>query len=292
MRILVIDDDENVRNVIAEYLNADGHDVDAADGPAAGLRKIKAGHYDVIITDRAMPEMSGDQLALRAKRMAPHVPILMVTGFGEFMNINGERPEGVEEVIPKPVTMDALREAIARVSALNASRISTGSTMTEVTNPADGAATPTECEPADEPRVGPVRRKGGPKILVADDNPAVLETVQTYLESRGFEVGTALDGNRALEMAETGAFDVLILDVHMPVYTGVEVLKMIRKRLLRHPIKVIALTADSHWALRDEMLSNGVDCYLIKPLVMSQLEKEIRKLLEASAAPVAVSGRT
>jgi PAS domain S-box-containing protein len=116
MRILVIDDEEDVRHVMAEYLSADGHQVDLADGPAAGLRKINEVRYNLIITDRAMPEMSGDQLALEAKRMAPLVPILMLTGFGDFMNAADERPEGVDVVVSKPITIDALRDAIARAT--------------------------------------------------------------------------------------------------------------------------------------------------------------------------------
>jgi PAS domain S-box-containing protein len=115
MHILVIDDDEAVRYLIGEYLRVDGHDVDLASGPIAGLSKITATQYDLIITDRAMPEMSGDRFALEAKRVAPRVPILMLSGFGEFMNAAGERPEGVDLVLTKPVTMDALRDAIALV---------------------------------------------------------------------------------------------------------------------------------------------------------------------------------
>ena len=117
MNILVIDDEEMVRNVIAEYLRADGHRVDIADGPTVGLHKINDGEYDLIITDRAMPDMSGDQLALKAKRIAPHVPILMLTGFGDFMIARGEHPVGVDAVISKPITIDGLREAIAEVIA-------------------------------------------------------------------------------------------------------------------------------------------------------------------------------
>ena len=113
MRILVIDDEEVVRTVIAEYLVFDGHKVDLADGPGVGLSKLKAGQYDLIITDRSMPEMSGDQLALMAKRVASHVPILMLTGFGDFMNSAEERPEGVDVVVSKPVTIASLRDAIA-----------------------------------------------------------------------------------------------------------------------------------------------------------------------------------
>lgn len=117
MDILVIDDEEMVRNVIAEYLRADGHDVDVADGPTIGLHKINDGEYDLIITDRAMPDMSGDQLALKAKRIAPHVPVLMLTGFGDFMIARGEHPVGVDAVISKPITIDGLRDAIADVTA-------------------------------------------------------------------------------------------------------------------------------------------------------------------------------
>jgi Signal transduction histidine kinase regulating C4-dicarboxylate transport system len=117
MHILVIDDEVMVSNVIAEYLRADGHRVDVADGPTIGLHKINDGQYDLIITDRAMPEMSGDQLAIRAKRIAPHVPILMLTGFGDFMIARGERPVGVDAVIGKPVSIDGLRDAIADVTS-------------------------------------------------------------------------------------------------------------------------------------------------------------------------------
>jgi DNA-binding NtrC family response regulator len=84
-----------------------------ADGPAAALRKINEVRYNLIITDRAMPEMSGDQLALEVKRMAPRLPILMLTGFGDFMNEADECPEGVDLVVSKPITIDALRDAIA-----------------------------------------------------------------------------------------------------------------------------------------------------------------------------------
>ena len=117
MDILLVDDEEMVRDVIAAYLRADGHRVDLADGPTIGLHKINDGQYDLIITDRAMPEMSGDQLAVRAKRIAPHVPILMLTGFGDFMIALGEHPAGVDAVVAKPITIDGLRDAIAEVTS-------------------------------------------------------------------------------------------------------------------------------------------------------------------------------
>jgi CheY-like chemotaxis protein len=123
------------------------------------------------------------------------------------------------------------------------------------------------------------------RILVAEDDPASLELLRAYLESHGYMVGAAPDGNRALEMAASGEFDLLILDVHIPLYEGQEVLHMLRKRLLVHPLKIIALTADTRWALRDEMLADGVDGYLLKPVSLSELGKELTRLLPAKRKP-------
>jgi len=129
------------------------------------------------------------------------------------------------------------------------------------------------------------RQAKRPRILVADDDPALLEALQEYLESEGYEVGTALDGNRALDMGGNGKFDLMILDVHMPVYGGAEVLQMLRKRLLVHPIKVIALTADARWAVREQMQRDGVDAFLVKPVSLAQLGREVARLLATELSP-------
>ena len=115
LHVLVIDDHEMVRDLIDEYLRIDGHAVDLADGPLAGLALLSAGRYDLIITDRSMPEMSGEEVAREARRLNPGVPILMLTGFGEFMNAAGERPEGIDAVVSKPVSIEGLRDAVELV---------------------------------------------------------------------------------------------------------------------------------------------------------------------------------
>ena len=117
------------------------------------------------------------------------------------------------------------------------------------------------------------------RILISEDDPSSLELVQVYLESKGYEVSSASDGNRALELGESGEFDLLILDVHMPLYEGVEVLQMLRKRFIHHPIKVIALTADAGSGLRDDLFREGIDGYLTKPVSLVELGEEITRLL-------------
>jgi CheY-like chemotaxis protein len=114
LHVLVVDDEPYVREVISGYLESDGHTVETAADGGEGLLKFLAGWYDLIITDRSMPEMSGDQLAASIKKHAPKKPvIIMLTGFGEMMNAVEELPQGVDTVIGKPASMEALRKAIS-----------------------------------------------------------------------------------------------------------------------------------------------------------------------------------
>ena len=118
-------------------------------------------------------------------------------------------------------------------------------------------------------------------ILVADDDPASAELLMYYLESRGHKVVTAPDGNRALEMGSSGDFQLVILDVHMPMYNGVEVLEMLRKRHVLHPIKVIALTGDSSESTRRALEGGGIDAFLTKPVDLFLLGEEVSRLTAA-----------
>ena len=96
-------------------LNSQGHTVETATNGREGLDRFRTGRFDLVVTDRAMPEMGGDQLAAAIKRSAPETPVIMLTGFGDLMAAKGERPPGVDAVVGKPVTLDALNRAILKV---------------------------------------------------------------------------------------------------------------------------------------------------------------------------------
>lgn len=119
------------------------------------------------------------------------------------------------------------------------------------------------------------------RVLVADDDPASAELLTYFLESRGFSVTTAPDGNQALEMGATGEFGLVILDVHMPMYDGVEVLELLRKRHILHPIKVIALTGDLSDAVRKALEGGRIDAFLSKPVDLDLLRQEVERLTAA-----------
>ena len=120
---------------------------------------------------------------------------------------------------------------------------------------------------------------GRDRILVADDDPASAELLKYFLESHGFTVETAPDGNRALEMGTSGEFQLVILDMHMPMYDGVEVLEFLRKRHVLHPIKVIDVTGDLSDGLRRELEAAGIDSFLTKPVDLQTLRAEVDRLM-------------
>lgn len=115
LHALVVDDEVNIHAVLLGYLALDGHTGEAAPHGRAGLEAFKSGKYDLVVTDRAMPEMSGDEMAAQIRHLSASVPIIMVTGFGELMKVKGEHPKGVDIVLSKPLTLKAWRGALAKV---------------------------------------------------------------------------------------------------------------------------------------------------------------------------------
>jgi len=112
LSVLVVDDDPSVRQILAEYLSVDGHIFQMAGTGREGLEKFRMDWFDIVITDRAMPDLNGDQFAVALKRIAPEKPVAMLTGFGESMISSGERPSGVDRVFSKPVTIAKLRDIL------------------------------------------------------------------------------------------------------------------------------------------------------------------------------------
>ncbi len=117
LRILVVEDEPMVRKSITAMLAADGHSVDSATNGVEGLEKLLAAWFDLVVTDRAMPEIGGDQLAASIMRHAPDTPVIMLTGFGDLMAARGERPPGVRVLMSKPITRNELRQAVAEATS-------------------------------------------------------------------------------------------------------------------------------------------------------------------------------
>jgi signal transduction histidine kinase len=117
LRILVAEDQEIICELLAEYLQSDGHQTVCAFDGIRALEEFRAGNFDLVITDQSMPGMSGHQLATAIAEFSPETPIILLTGFGETMDPTGNHPASIDLVIGKPVTGLDLRRAIQKVFA-------------------------------------------------------------------------------------------------------------------------------------------------------------------------------
>ena len=116
LNILVVDDQPIICEVIQEQLRSDGHNVDAAGDGDEALEKIRMNCYDLLVTDQAMPGMSGDELAPIAKGLCPSMAVILLTGFGGSATQTNLTP-GIDMMLGKPATLTDLRKAIVQVTA-------------------------------------------------------------------------------------------------------------------------------------------------------------------------------
>ena len=116
LRVLVVDDQALLRDIVAECLAADHHPVATAVNAREGLAHLKtAGPFDLVITDLAMPEMNGEQLAAVIEKDYPGLPVVLMTGFGDLMKADGKMPPHVRAILSKPITQAGLRAVLFKV---------------------------------------------------------------------------------------------------------------------------------------------------------------------------------
>ena len=117
IQILVVEDDPEIQRLLEMILTLDGHSVSFAGNGREGFKKFQLDHFDLVITDHAMPEMNGDQLASAVKKMSRNKPVLMLTGFADFVDEKGVSSD-IDMVIGKPFTVDEIRNALVELIRL------------------------------------------------------------------------------------------------------------------------------------------------------------------------------
>jgi len=116
LRCLVVDDEEPVGAVLGDVLASLGHEAVVVTGGAEAVERVRAERFDVVFTDLAMPGVSGWQVAAAVKATAPELPVFLVTGFGVELSAEERRAHGVAAVLPKPLKIEDVMDAIAGVA--------------------------------------------------------------------------------------------------------------------------------------------------------------------------------
>jgi len=276
VKVLIVDDNRTNRRILEGMLKRwDMKSTSVEDGEEALVLLSSAQNagepYALVLTDMHMPKMDGFGLVERIKdRPELHAPtIMMLTSAGHRGDAERCRELGITAYLLKPIRQSELREAIAR--ALGAR---------EQTGPIP-LVTRYSLQDARDPQA--VLR-----VLVAEDNPVNQRLAVRMLEKRGHRVTVAGNGREALEALEKDTFDLVFMDVQMPVMDGFQATSTIREReksIGGHQI-VIAVTAHAMKGDRDQCLAGGMDYYLSKPIRPQELDDVLDKYLVLRAKSV------
>ena len=125
------------------------------------------------------------------------------------------------------------------------------------------------------------------KILLVEDEEKLARMVELELRYEGYEVSKAGDGRTGLDMALSGAYDLVLLDIMLPQMTGMEVLRRLRRE---SPMPVIMLTARDSVIDKVSGLDSGADDYITKPFAIEELLARIRALCASSPPPPPLTG--
>jgi DNA-binding response OmpR family regulator len=117
-------------------------------------------------------------------------------------------------------------------------------------------------------------------ILVVDDEPNIVLSLEYLMQQAGYVVRSARDGEAALEEIEREPPDLVLLDVMMPKHDGFEVCQAIRARSEWRAVKVVMLTAKGREVEREKGLSLGADDYVTKPFATQELVDKVRQVLD------------
>jgi len=280
LRVLVVDDNQTNRRIIEEVLrNWGARPSTAVDGPSA-ISMIRQAEdlgqpFDVAIIDGMMPEMDGFELARRIlDEPNPSTPtLIMLTSGDQSGDSERARGLGITAYLTKPVRQSELFDALMQTVGQSAFTPSRDDFREGIV--ADNA-------PREPLRI----MKRTLQVLLAEDNIVNQKVAVGLLNKMGHQVIVVDDGRRAVEAWREGLFDLILMDISMPVMDGLEALAAIRSEERdddRH-IPVVALTAHAMKGDRERCLDAGFDKYLSKPIQMSELRSVMDQIASGLAS--------
>jgi signal transduction histidine kinase/CheY-like chemotaxis protein len=263
-RVLVVDNSAASRRMILRALRTWGIVGEATDSGAAAVALVRSGvRYDAVLVDWRLPDGEAGEIAraLGALEAGPHPPRILMAPVGRAA------ADGLfHAVVCRPVKPASLRETLEHVMATG------GAPRSRVTLDLVRSA-------PDRVTTGPDGERARTRILLAEDHPINQRVAVQMLRRLGHDADVVADGAEALAAVGRSTYDIVLLDVQMPVVDGLEVA---RQLVRRQPLAVdrpwlIALTANAMSGDRDHCLRAGMDDYLAKPVKFADLAAAIAR---------------
>ena len=264
LSVLVVDDNATNRHILKEMLESHGMSVATVEGGREAIQALHdtvAAHRSLplVISDVHMPGIDGFMLTeqLRATKTLKKSVVIMLTSGGRAGDIQRCNDLGIRAHLIKPVKQSELLDAI--ISAVGRQALPT-------------AAPPTVTE----------KQEALPslRVLLAEDGKANQTLAVGLLTKWGHTVEVAENGEDTIALWQSGLFDVILMDVQMPVLDGLQATERIREqeRASGTHIPIIAMTARAMKGDRERCLAAGMDDYVSKPVRRQELERALRDL--------------
>jgi signal transduction histidine kinase/DNA-binding response OmpR family regulator len=262
-RVLVVEDDANAQEIFHRTLESWGvHSDGAAEADEAMARlQIAASRgepYDAVLVDYALGDTDGITVArtIRGQPQLKGLPLLMVTAHDDTARARIARAAGFVAYLVKPIAQSTLYDALSDAvhTRVRAAEQSTSA----------AAATPRN-----------------ERVLVVEDNQVNSRLAVRQLQRLGFQAETVANGREAVEAQERQKFDLIFMDVQMPVMDGYEASAEIRRHEIRSRghVPIVAMTANALNEDRDACLAAGMDDYVSKPVSLANLRVVIDRWL-------------
>ncbi|MFH1114901.1 MAG: PAS domain S-box protein [Pseudomonadota bacterium] len=274
MRVLIVDDNAKSREILGRQLSALGMRVsDAADGPSAieALRRAldEEDPFHMALLDLHMPGMDGETLGrlIKGDPLLADITMALMPPLGECAKRTLLAEIGFAGCLTKPVTHQELSDFLSP-SAEDPLAVSKTSGAYMFPNEGGDGQCPGEAN--------------NPRVLVVEDNLINRQVAVGILNRLGLRADVATDGAEALRALKSISYDLVLMDVQMPVMDGMEATREIRNpesAVLDHNVPVIAMTAHAMQGDRDKCLKEGMNDYISKPVSRHVLAGVLQKWL-------------
>jgi signal transduction histidine kinase/DNA-binding response OmpR family regulator len=256
LKVLIVDDNHVNRRILAQQVSGWGMTATAVETGRAALATLTAAAqehrpFELVLLDANMPEMDGFEVAAEIAKVPAlaGATVLMLSSSGESSDHARCAEAGIATYLTKPVYAADLLAAIERAIGVKPS-----------------AAAPAAISKAGAIASGAAGARA--RILLVEDNVVNQQVASGLLTRRGHEVTIAPNGREALDRLDRETFDLVLMDLQMPVMGGLEATAAIRlgERTTGQHIRIVAMTAHALNSDRERCLAAGMDGYLSKPI--------------------------
>jgi len=267
-RVLVVDDNVNARLVLSEMLGRMSFKVDQAESGTAAIGAVDRAEaegtpYEIVFIDWQMPGMNGIDTAKQLRELPlsrmPHM--MMVTAYGREEVIKGAEESGFDDVLIKPVSASVLFDSVVRILG----------------GVVDGARTTVDAPTNTFEQLVTIK---GARILLVEDNDLNQEVATELLRDAGFLVDLAENGQMALDKIRVADYDIVLMDMQMPVMDGIVATQEIRKEERFKDLPVVAMTANAMQGDRDRCTAAGMNDHVAKPIEPEDLWRALLKWIK------------